>query len=228
MLKTFNEVLNEKVEIIRKTLADISEDRRKWLRLRVANSFLFGAGASFFHYKRAPKKNEALLNHAIAMRATAAEFYQDEEERQAADAEGVVRYYSPKPPIKIERKKGEREVPDTIKKMMAEAAKKVALQNIQREKILPDLEGFLDGAKYKEFDLQPSEFDADQAHDVVRRAFEKMDERIEQDLVFHAVKWVEASQNDDDNACALWQAESFLATEDKKLVQAVMKQYNFK
>jgi len=227
MLKSFRDSINEKLDIVTKTIQGISEDRQKWLRLRVANSLLFGAGAAFFHYSRAPKKNEAQLNHAIALRDAAAQFYQDDDERMAADAEGVVRYYSPKPPVQIDRKKAARKVPDSILKRRAEAAKKVALQNVQREKILPKLEGFLNGAQYKEIDLQPSEFDTDSAHRVASMAFGKMLERVEQDLIYHSEKWDEADQNDDAHACARWEAESFLAEEDEKTIKAIVKQYGF-
>ena len=224
--KTFESNWAPLEDLLHKFLSLITEDRRPWLRKRLANSLLFGAGASFFHYKRAPFKNESSLNEAIALRKAAWPFYEEDDERQAADAEGVCRYYEPKPPIAIDRKK-ERKTPKAVEKRKKALEARAKNKFDMRTRIAPDLRGFLDGAKYDLIDIMPSEMAASRAIINVSKAMKAMKERIEQDILLCSEKWVEAEERDDPEMMAHWEGELLFAELDEKATSDFIKQNGF-
>jgi hypothetical protein len=224
--KTFEGYWAPYENLLHEFLKLITEDRRPWLRKRLANSLLFGSGASFFHYKRAPYRNEASLNEAIILRKAAQPFYEDDDERLAADAEGVCRYYEPKPPIAIDRKK-DRKVPAAVAKRKDALAKRAKQKFDMRTRIAPDLRGFLDGAKYDTIDLMPSEMAGNRALINVSKAMAAMQGRVEQDILLCSEKWEEADNVGDVESRTHWESELFFAEEDERAVADFIKQNGF-
>ena len=227
MFENFTNALNTGIDNIVKLIGELSDDRREWMRKRVANSLLFGAASSFVFYSRAKKSRESALNQAIALRNAATPFYEGDEERLAADIEGVVRYYSPKPKVEVDRKKGARKLPKAVQLRQEAIAKKVEADNEFREKLLPKLEGFLGGAKYDMIDLAASEMEREQAHRAITKAVEAMSDRCEQDITFCSQKWLEADQADNAQEVARWEAELLFAESDAQFVKDFAKQYNY-
>ena len=227
MVKNFSEHFTALVDTLWKIVNEVSEDRREWMKLKVGNSLMFGSASSFFFHKVAPKRNEASLNEAIACRTAALAFYEGNDERLASDIESIERYYSPKPPIAIDRKKVKDEkVPAAVTKRLKALADRAKQQNETRSRIQPDLKGFLDGAKYDPFDLQPSEQAGERALNVATRAMSAMQERVEQDLLHCAGKWQEAWDAGDDTRKTYWEAELLFAEVDEKWLKDAAKQYN--
>lgn len=226
-MKTFAQHFTAYLDILWKIVGELSEDRQEWMRYKIGNSLLFGSASSFFFHMLAPKRNEASLNEALALRSAAIPFYGDNKERLAADIESIARYYSPKPPVEIDRKKKGRKVPKAVALRQEQIAERVAERNKTRERILPDLQGFLDGATYDPFELQPSEQAADRALMTATKAMESMQERVEQDILRCSENWQNADDADDSNAVARWETELYLAEIDEKLLQDRVKQYGF-
>jgi hypothetical protein len=227
-LQTFEQHWTPIEDNLHKIVNEITEDRRNWMRLKVANSLLFGAGASFFYYCLAPNRNEASLNEAITLRNAATPFYGENEERMKSDAEGVCRYYEPKPPVAIERaKKAEDDMPQAVKDRQKELAKRAKQKFETRERIAPDLKGFLDGARYDPIDLMPSEMAATRATINASKALAAMEERCEQDILACSEKWQDAYDAGDTQKTAYWLSEISFAEIDKKLVQDRIKQYGY-
>jgi hypothetical protein len=227
-LQTFEAHFEAVENNLHSIVGEITEDRRKWLRLKVANSLLFGAGASFFFYSLAPTRNESSLNEAITLRNAAIPFYEEDEERMKADAEGTCRHYSPKPPVAVERSKKAADArPQALKDREKEIAKRAKQKFDTRTRIAPDLRGFLDGAKYDKIDLMPSEMAASRAVINASKAMSSMAERCEQDILYCCEKWEDAELSGDEERKGYWFSEIAFAEMDAKLVADRVKQYGY-
>ena len=227
MFENFKNALTSGIDNIVKLIGELSDDRRQWMRYKVANSLLFGAASSFVYYSRAKKSRESSLNEAIALRNAAMPFYEGDDERLAADIERTVRYYAPKPKVEVDRKKNARKLPKAVALRQEAIAKKIEADNEFREEMLPKLEGFLGGSKYDEIDLAPSETERERAQLVLGRAVDAMLDRCEQDITFCSQKWLEADQADNSQEVARWETEILFAESDKQFVKDFAKQYNF-
>ena len=227
-LQTFENHFAPVEDVLHNIVNEITEDRRKWLRLKVANSLLFGAGASFFYYSLAPTRNESSLNEAITLRNAAIPFYQEDEERMKMDAEGTCRHYSPKEPVAIERsKKGKDKRPQALIDRSPAIAKRAKAKFDTRTRIAPDLRGFLDGAHYDRIDLMPSEMASARAIINASKAMSAMAERCEQDILYCCEKWEDAEDAGDKEKENYWLSEIAFAEMDAKLVADRVKQYGY-
>lgn len=227
-LQTFEEAFAPIEDNLHNIVGEITEDRRKWLRLKVANSLLFGAGASFFYYSLAPTRNEASLNEAITLRNAAIPFYEEDDERMKMDAEGTCRHYSPKEPVAIERsKKGKDKRPQALIDRADAIAKRAKAKFDTRTRIAPDLRGFLDGAKYDKIDLMPSEMASARAVINASKAMAAMGERCEQDILYCCEKWEESEDAGDVEKTGYWFSEIAFAEMDAKVVADRIKQYGY-
>ena len=225
-MKNFKDHLEEWMTHFAEFFSDVSEDRRKWVRLQVANSFLFRAGYSFYYYQRNIYKNESALNEALALRNAAFQLYEDEYKRQKSDAEGVVRAFAPKPPIKIERKKKGRKVPPMVLKKQTELAERRKKENVHRKKVEPLLAGFLDGAQYDPIEIVAHEIDSERAATAALKAAEAIQRRLDQDGLLCSENWEEADLQDDEEECNRWLSEIYLVEEDQKNFDAWRKQHS--
>ena len=223
-MKQFHEHWAEWMAQLVAVLNSISDDRRKWTRLQMANRLLFRSAASFFFYSCSPTRNESALNEAIELRASAMQLYEDEYDRCAADAETICREFDVKAPIKIDRKKEKKMSPRVLKRQ-GELKLKRKRENIRRKKIQPALKGFLDGAVYEKFDLMPSEGMNERAGLSAKSAIQAMLSKIENDCITCADEYQESFDEDDEEGQVKWDKELLLAEEDEKLVQAFYDQH---
>lgn len=227
-LQTFEKHFATLEDTLHQIVNETTEDRREWLRYKVANSLLFGAGASFFYYSLAPTRNEASLNEAITLRNAAIPFYGENEDRMAADAEGCCRYYSPRDPVSVDRKKDhDADMPPALKKRAKQREKRAKDKFETRTRIAPDLRGFLDGAKYDRIDLMPSEQAGHRALVNVSKAMSAMQERIEQDILTCGDKWEDAKARGDKQKQDYWFSECEIAELDGKMLADRVKQYGW-
>jgi hypothetical protein len=223
--KTFQQHMNGHFPLITATLSDISDDRRPWVTKQVGNTLLFRAGASYVYYRKNPARHASSLNEALILRELAASLYQNQEQYDK-DALAIFEALSPNAPVKLETTKKVK-VPAFVKERQEQIAKEAIEEDALMQKILPHLRGFLDGASYEYIDVQPSEFMHDRAHLAAAKAFQAMQDRVEQDITFIAKKWTSANEAQNIAEREKWEGEGFFAEQDLETVSSAISQGGF-
>ena len=239
LAQTFEVSWNPLAKNIRQVLDVVSENRRPYVERRVANSLLFRCATSFIFHNRAPHRNESALNEALSLRASALEYYKDDEDRLKGDIEGIVAYFSPDAPVTMKREAGSKkdpmfaEIDAELADDDAKISKEVAREREYIAGVLPYLEGFLGGASYDHFDIQGSELAGERARMAAVAAASAIADRVERDTILCGTN-LKAARNkfelsntfDNKQSVAHWFAEYKLAKDDRTQVGKIIKSVN--
>jgi hypothetical protein len=223
--QTFQDLMTDvHMPNIRKTMNDISEDRRKWVVGQAGNTLLYRSASSIRYYLENPGRRPSSLNEAITLRQLAFSCFEDEKQFDE-NCKRITASFSPSAPVTIvEDNAKKEEIPAFVTENEDELEKIEAESEAMLEKNLPLIAGFLDGAKYDLIDIPPTEWMADRARLSACKVFAAMLDRCQQDVLFIGGKWKAAKAAHNEKLKLYWNGEGFFATEDRKVVRTAIKQ----
>ena len=226
---SFNDAMTDThVPTLVATADEISEDRRKWVKGQAGNTLLFRAAVAFNSFLALPFRRPGSLNEAISLRNNAAKFFMDDEQFDE-QARKVAEAFRPGTALVtiIEDNEDEPDTPEFVSENEEELDKREADTEVMREKNFPQIQGFLNGAKYDPIDIHNTEWMADRARTIATAAFSAMHERCHNDVLYNGGKWKDAKKARNQQKMTYHHAEGFLALSDRKLVEAAMKQGHY-
>ena len=215
---------NVHVPLIRATIDDISEDRRKWVKGQAGNTLMFRAATSFLYFLENQRGRPSSLNEALALRSAAFNFFEDQEQFDAHALRILGSFKkSDSPLITVEDNSEPAPDPDWMTDDTDEIVAKEEDKEAMLELHLPLLEGFLTGAQYDAIDLEPSEWMQDRARLAARKVFEAMESRCHQDVIFIGGKFKAAKAAHNSKSVEYWNGEGFFANLDRAVVKEAIK-----
>jgi len=223
--KSFQAEFDGLVPAVQACLDEITDDRRPWCDGQVGNQFLYGAAASFMYWLKNPGGRPSSLNEAIKLRSAAYDHFRDDEQFDQ-NAVRILESFKPSAYVTMTETE-EEEVPDFVQENEAELEKREADEEAMLEQNLPALEGFLNGASYDYIDMPPNEIQSIRARNAIVKAFEAIENRVQQDVLFCGTKWKAAKKACNNQEKIRWASEGKIASMDRETVLAHRKAGSF-
>jgi len=218
------DMTNTHMPIIRATLEDVSDDRRKFVKGQAGNTLLFRSFASFRYFLENQAKRPSSLNEAITLRRLSYTLFDDDEQFEA-NCNRIADSFLPKSPtIIVEDNTEEVETPDWLADDEKEVDTNQADVEAMLEKHQPIIAGFLNGATYEEVDIPATEWMADRARLSASKTLDAILSRCHQDVIFIGGKFKAAKEAHNDKLIKYWNAEGYIANLDRSIVKAAIKQ----